>query len=267
MFLRTLLPGKCKYVFSINSGRSGSEYLAHILNTGRGVQSFHEPVPQMIGDYLRMTETIPMQHSYNQRRIKTDAILKSCKDQKCRLYIETNHMFIKTFYDVVCNELPDVKVIHIRRPLAETLKSFTSLGYFSDKNSFWPLWMSSPFSVNAAMKYNKENWDWIDLCIGYLIDIEARAVRFREEYPKIPVFTTTLMELNSKEHVKQLVDFIEHPYPTSVLTKVGTKVNERSARKEHFKINTEELNINVRVQDFIQRLKNDGIQVPMGLLI
>lgn len=33
----------CRLVFTVNAGRSGSNYLAHVLGTVLGVTSLHEP--------------------------------------------------------------------------------------------------------------------------------------------------------------------------------------------------------------------------------
>jgi hypothetical protein len=81
----------CRAIFCITTGRSGSGYLHKILNMGENVKSYHEPYPTPILDIL--------------------------KDG--HIYAETNHAFIKTFYDIVTDQLMDMNcrldIIILRR--------------------------------------------------------------------------------------------------------------------------------------------------------
>jgi hypothetical protein len=43
-----------RYIFSINTGRAGSQYLSDLLGMAKNVVSFHEPQPQMIDRYLNL---------------------------------------------------------------------------------------------------------------------------------------------------------------------------------------------------------------------
>ena len=119
-----------RLIFCINSGRSGSNYLAKLLGTAKEVMSYHEPYPQMIGNYLTLINQEDYTTSFTARKIKTfgikDLLLKLPARQ---VYFESNHMFIKTFFDVVIQDFSKVEVIILRRYLPKVLKSFIELGY------------------------------------------------------------------------------------------------------------------------------------------
>jgi hypothetical protein len=197
---------KKQYVFCINTGRAGSEYLSNVLATAKSVWADHEPEPQMIGKYLDMITENDYQSSYKNRSFKVDEVKKIIRKSFKTNYIETNHMFIKTFFDIVVNELDNVKVVFLKRNIVDTLYSFYQLGYFSDRNEAWKDWMVSPYAKTAAIPcfLEGEEKDDIGLSLAYLIDIYERGHRFMEQYPQIPVFQIELQDLNNVEKVKEL---------------------------------------------------------------
>ena len=71
--LRKIFSDRIKHhrlIFCINPGRSGSKYLAELLGTAVEVDSYHEPEPKMIGDYLRMVTDHPYGETLSRRSIK-----------------------------------------------------------------------------------------------------------------------------------------------------------------------------------------------------
>lgn len=268
MSIQVAAAADAAHVFCINTGRAGSEYLAHLLAGSPRVCSLHEAEPAMIGPFLRMAESRPLAETFTDRLVKVEAIRSQRAASGCRLYCESNHMFIKTFFDVVCERLPGVRVVHLRRPLLQTLASFVELAYFTPRNPAWPRWLSSPFAATAALRYPPWQLDGIDTAIAYLIDIEARADRFKATYPRIPVWETTLAALNRPRGVEELLDFVG--YPSSIaepLARVGTRVNERAARKREFGVSVDPVMLGKRLDAFLDRLTDAGIPVPHGLLL
>src|SRR4051794_15459968 len=91
-----------KLIFCINSGRSGSKYLAQLLGTARNVKAHHEAEPKMNGEFIDMINTQPLEATREKRRVKVNAIVDLLRASGRKdVYAETNHTFIKTFYDVV----------------------------------------------------------------------------------------------------------------------------------------------------------------------
>lgn len=256
--------------FSINSGRSGSQYLAELIGSAKEVTSYHEPEPTMTGDYLRMVNEQSYADSINHRRLKSEAIKSVLSNlAQGEVYCETSHMFIKTFFDVVMDTFPRVEVIVLRRELALVLKSFIELGYFSSANKVWQDWMTSPNAKTAALPClaDDENLDQYDRCIAYLFDIEARAGRFQQDYPLVKIHETRLESLNNYSCVEKL--FISLGITPTQETKeiCGRSSNARIDRKKHFNISTDLNYCRERISMYIEKAKLMGILLPNTLAL
>ena len=263
-------PNQHRLIFCINSGRVGSNYLAELLGTAREVISFHEAEPNMTGKYLHNLHQCSYAETRGERRIKSDAIKQMLKSfSPAQIYCETNHMFIKTFYDVIMEDFENVEVIILRRQLALVLKSFIELNYFSTKNEIWPDWMSSPNAQTAAIRCisQDEKLDQYDLCIAYLIDIEARSERFRREYPWIKTHDVRLEALNDYTHVVRLFNDLLIT-PTKETKKItGKIVNVRVQRKREFNNKTHLDYCHERIDLYLTKAKSMDIQLPNTLAL
>ncbi len=260
--------------FCINSGRSGSEYLATLLGTAKEVESYHEPNPNMSGFYVDLVNKQNYSETYSTRYLKNLAIKNQLlKLPEEKVYCETNHMFIKTFFDVIVNDFNQMEVIILRRYLPNVLKSFIQLGYFSEKSWAWPLWMSSPNAITAGIKCidSDENLDQYDLCIGYLIDIEARALRFKQQYPWIKTHEVRLELLNDFERVKNLFAELDITPTAETHAIHSKKINQKKELKEK-KSKSQRVVVDLeycqeRINQYILKAESLGIEVPKTLAL
>lgn len=254
-----------RVIFCINSGRSGSKYLAQLLGTATGVKSFHEAEPKMNAEFIRTINDEPLAASRERRRIKAAAIAEVLRGARPEeIYAETNHTFIKTFFDVVLEEFRNPDVIILRRDVAHVLKSFIELGYFSPRNPLSYEWMSSPNAVTAALRplAPDSELDQFDLCIAYLFDIEARAVRFKKEYPWVRTHDVRLEELNSRSSIAEVFRRL-HLTPTEATRELcGQRTNERQARKDRVGAPTTLEQCHERLAQYVARARAAGIEIP-----
>jgi hypothetical protein len=226
-----------RLLFCINSGRSGSHYLSKILGTAKEVVSYHEQVPSMNGDYLNLINKEDYLKTFSKRRYKSHVlknILLKLPPQK--VYCDTSHMFIKTFFDVIVKDFTNLEVIILRRNLANVLKSFIELGYFSPENKNWPLWMSSPNAKTAAIQCidSDDKLDQYDLSIAYLIDIEARAIRFKKQYPYLKTYEIRLEAMNQFETIEQLFQALNITVTDQTKKIYSQKINQRLETKNKY---------------------------------
>jgi hypothetical protein len=259
-----------RLIFSINSGRAGSKYLAQLLGTARDVKSFHEAEPKMSHQFIGMINARPLMASREERRIKADAIAKLLRaSSPAEIYAETNHTFITTFFDVVLEDFHKVDIIVLRRDLAHVLKSFIELGYFSPRNPLSFEWMSSPNAATAALPAIAPDaaLDQFDLCIAYLFDIEARAERFRSDYPGVRTHEVRLERLNEMSAVGDL--FARLGIMPTAATKefCGRTVNERPARKEQIQNPTTLDECRRRLADYIDKARALGATIPSAVAL
>jgi hypothetical protein len=256
--------------FCINSGRSGSEYLAELLGSAKEVKSYHEAEPTMTGKYLHMINNAPYHESFRARRMKSTAIKRILRSFSPEIvYCETNHMFIKTFFDVILKDFKNVEVIILRRDLSLVLKSFIELNYFSHLNTSWPDWMSVPNAKTAAISCAEsyQDMDQYDRCIAYLIDIEARAQRFKKQYNWIKTYELRLEALSDFNYVSELFRDLNIT-PTEQTTEIiGKVINDRALRKLKFN-NTADLDYcRKRIMSYIKRAESMGISLPQSLAL
>lgn len=260
-----------RLIFCINSGRCGSQYLSKVLGSADQVLSFHEGKPTMSGEYLHWINQRPYADTFDQRKIKVETIHQLLRQAPAgTTYCETNHMFIKTFFDVVIDAFGmQIEVILLRRHLAAVLKSFLELGYFSNRNEVWPKWMSSPNAVTAAIPCidSDENLDQCDRSIAYLIDIEARAQRFCQTYPQIKIHPVRLESFNEFDGV---LDFFEQLclVPTEETKVLYSQVfNIKEKRKQQINNAVNLTYCQDRINRYLERAVTQGIQVPYSLAL
>jgi hypothetical protein len=255
-----------RLIFSINSGRAGSKYLSQLLSTGHHVKSFHEAEPKMSGAFISMINSEPFEVSREKRRVKSEAIAGILRTgSPDEIYAETNHTFIKTFFDVVLEDFHNVDVIILRRELALVLKSFIELGYFSVLNPLGLDWMSSPNAATAALRAIAPDatLDQFDLCIAYLLDIEARAERFKVEYPSVRAHEVRLEQLNQTAYVADLFDRLDI-IPTAATKELcGRITNERQPRKQNIGNPSTLEECRQRLAEYIRKAQERGITIPV----
>eukprot|EP01102_Stenamoeba_stenopodia_P012710 TRINITY_DN403_c1_g1_i1.p1 TRINITY_DN403_c1_g1~~TRINITY_DN403_c1_g1_i1.p1 ORF type:complete len:475 (+),score=90.49 TRINITY_DN403_c1_g1_i1:1-1425(+) len=96
------------FVFCIHPGRCGSKYLAALF-AAAGFHAQHEPTPQMNGEHLRSALKDGLMKTFGDRlKQKGMALIEGTQMYNTfpvGVYVETSSMFIKTFYDVVCEAL------------------------------------------------------------------------------------------------------------------------------------------------------------------
>jgi hypothetical protein len=203
--------------------------------------------------------------SREKRRIKAEAIAKIlCASGPDETYAETNHTFITTFFDVVLEDFRKIDIVILRRDLALVLKSFIELGYFSPKNPLSFSWMSSPNAATAALPAigPDQALDQFDLCIAYLLDIEARAQRFRKEYPDVRTHDVGLEKLNEIAMVENLFQQLNLTATDATKELCGRVSNVRPLRKERAANSTTMDECRKRLSDYVEKAKALGIEIP-----
>lgn len=231
-----------RLIFSISSGRSGSSYLAKLLGTASNAKAYHEAHPDMAGRRVARypandpsaVDRIAYAAVYLLKLVKSSAIRKSLRTlPDGHVYIETNHMFISSFYDVVMRQFDDVEVIHLHRYLPKVLKSFIDLDLFGN-SPHTAMWTTPPDSPSAAIAIPKPvaEMDQVEKCIAFLVDIEARAMRFRRQYPATKVVGARLERLNRWTEVEQLFGALRLVPTDETRAAVGQVENEKTQRKQ-----------------------------------
>lgn len=259
-----------KYIFCINSGRSGSHYLADVLGTAEQICSYREAPPQMAYQYVTMANKFPLNKTRAQRLVKIkDIKSKVANNPKDYTYSETNHMFIKTFYDLVMETFKsDVNVIILRRKLSKVLKSFIELGYFG-KNQESLNWMTLPFGSNSIIKLFKpyRDMDQFERCISYLLDIEYRALEFKKQYKNINICEANIDLINDFDYTKELFNNLGINTTLKTSKILGQVINSRPDRKKHFNNPTTIDVCKRKIERYINLAHKNNIIIPETIIL
>lgn len=121
------MTGKIQTIFCINTGRSGSEYLANLFNHVEGCRAYHEPDP--IGNGYEMRQFMLGNDMPIRKLTEHKASIIQRETNKDNVYVETNHCFIKGFGWFIPEYFNEqhIGVIILTRKKADIVKSLMRL--------------------------------------------------------------------------------------------------------------------------------------------
>jgi len=259
---------KVDYIFCINAGRSGSEYLKRLFDHVPGCLAFHEPKPFCNGTpmvrYLN-GDPEPMRKLVRQ---KIETIITIKRD--CRLYVETNHCFIKGFGWFIPQFIPEdrIGVIILSREKSKIIKSYLTLGDspLQPTSRAWiispdvrhpllppPKRLLSPKTTYLLFRFLKmpfrgeryyrkvflskpqtPRWmlNYESECLRwYIEETEARTKIFQERFKRIRYYEVDIEDLNSMDNVKKMLDYYGCSTEQSLVNAVGITTNVRTYEK------------------------------------
>lgn len=228
-----VLDPPCRLIFSINPGRSGSGYLAQLLSLDKWVDVGHERQPTMFGGVLRRAKHEGLDSTYSLRRaLKLSRMRHVAKHQRIhdsaegdptspggwKIYAETSHAFIKTFWDVVMDEFLEdedtgqqcrIDVVVLRRPLYEVACSL----YRRNWTRIHGDWLIEPGSALGSLPElqiegvpNRQVQE-MGAVLWYIYDTEVKAQQFWERYglhPNVKIHEVRLEDLQTPRGVDAL---------------------------------------------------------------
>ncbi|HEX9998178.1 MAG TPA: hypothetical protein VGB45_13645 [Abditibacterium sp.] len=226
------------FIFLATTGRSGTLSFDEILKAVPHCVSLHEPEPIMNGEVLRRhnegDDTL-MEQVF--REFKLPTIYKTAAG--AHWYIESNHLFIKSFCEAAAREFGDrMQVLHITRDRHAVARSFLKRG--SIPGTKWGNeWLGNyraPLNqidvadaldndARFAHPYFKVLWYWYE--------IEARTLVFRARHPQIRVHDFQTESFNDADALHALCRDIFGNYDTKIVEQmVGTRAHASASAPE-----------------------------------
>lgn len=225
-------------IFCINTGRSGSHYLSELFHLDERCVSLHEPSPIGNGEAMRdymFGKTDKMEAVAKERASQ----IRECIAQG-KVYVETNHCFIKGFGWLLPKYIEDLKVgvIVLSRDREKIAQSLYRIGCstLSYDGRHWlftpekdqPL-VTPPGKSSAKLAYNTfhiawkkingkrepaeyQSPDWLEAyeleaLRWYVDETNALGKHYQTSFPQFSYYDTTIDELNQKDTVKALFEF------------------------------------------------------------
>jgi len=227
------------FIFVANTGRAGSTSLTKIFSTIPKVISFHEATPDMSG-------TIMKEYNNNNNKLLDEKFKQEklpniyYNARNSSFYIESNHLFIKTFSDLAVQEFGcRLKVIYLHRDKLEVASSYYNRHIINkdvtvDVND----WVLDPSALKNLLKiddvlYSSTKFNNLFFrFLWYCYEIEARTVDFCRKHPSIPVIGFNTNELNSFSSTSKLLNELDIPVPNNLLDIIGTNVNQGTSKSD-----------------------------------
>ncbi len=228
-----------KVIFTATTGRSGTLTLAKLFSAIPDCLSLHEPYPIMNGDLLRAAtfSDMPQVERYFYG-VKSIYIRRAAIPY--RYYVESNHMFIKSFVEYAAKEFSrKLEVVHLVRDPVEVATSLFRLDECpgTPKGDYWALDYRAPsnrIGIADLLEAEGEFRHPFYRCLWYWFEIEARTQEWRGRLPGVRFHRFETNWFNDQQRVLQLLDQLHMPYDRdAVLQRVGQREHARDHQKRH----------------------------------
>lgn len=231
--LRAVARATCKgYVYVATTGHSGTTSLTEMFRGDpRCCGTHHTSVPMngwAVSAYEHGELGVLREHLV---RHKLPQVFRHAAGH--RWYVETNHLFMKSFASLMPEFLRDrLKVIRLRRDPLLVATSLVTRGPIPGVNADGFRWLGDYRAPSVRLPMA----DVLDgdprfahgfyKAVWHTYEIEARYREFRRDHPEVTCVEIGTTELNDREAIKRLVRELgmgeAHP---GMLDRVGTRAN------------------------------------------
>jgi len=196
---------KTNLIFCASVGREGSGFVGELFSNEPRCISFHESRPFSNG-YRTIQNSMGSVYASNMvNRFKLRKIADSISRSSAETYIESNHMFIKTFgKELLYNMDLDFTLVSLRRPLSNSLKSFAELDWFGGVYSRASNWI---YKINSFSPLNRDGLileSLLDEAIAYIISEKLNESLFLSSDKKKRITYEKFSVPPTKESVSRL---------------------------------------------------------------
>ncbi|MBR9758583.1 MAG: hypothetical protein GYB39_10900 [Algicola sp.] len=252
--MRNNLP--IKYIFCISTGRSGTAYLCKLLGTLENCQAFHEQKPILHHEEMRAY----FNNNKTPLKLAMPDKIKHIKKSANTLYVDTSHVFIKSFGWEIPKYIPEdeIGIVILKRNKKQVVESTQRVhsGPFTYTGRKWIMVpypsaiIKPPLSFfkytfyrvvfkgyefmkgernqiektypKCIVKYSKQLLEW------YYDETYALAQKYKAQYPNITYVDVCLDELNNIKGIERIIQAfkLEHLYAKPrILPYLGHKTN------------------------------------------
>ena len=186
-------------VFVATTGKSGTTWLKNQL----GQNLKNSSVTHENGPVMTFEENLYV--CWKEKKAKILEVLNDGKN-----YVETNHMFIKTFCERAVKDKdikPLLKVVCLERKPELVARSLYAARTVPGVDNTAKRWLLDPDSPDNLVPLPLD--DPVVRCLWYWYEVRSRVLRFKRENEDIPFFVATLDSLQEETVFRSLLGFIE----------------------------------------------------------
>ncbi len=164
-----------RMIFTVSTGRCGTDFLSKILGRLDAVHSEHEPTPDFV-EVMRDAQRDPNVAVEFLRERKLPAI----QETRAQTYVETSHLFGKGFFEPLfeLGILPDV--IFLSREQRDVAKSLLRIGTIPERTENGRKYLLSPNDPDVLPISDWEELSDYQLCYWYTLETSRRTECYRE---------------------------------------------------------------------------------------
>lgn len=221
------------WVFCAATGRCGTNTLADLLAFHPDIGARHEPFPQPSHHILAACDRGDARMIADYWKAKAPRIYRAARGFE--VYLETTHLFLHSFADCAVREFGErMKVIHLRRDVHETARSFFRRG----QDPAGDPWLIRPSGSGVVLDVAAETApggpfdDHYLRLVWYCCEVHARTLRFSIDHPEIEVVSMRTADLNDKGAVARLLSALDLEPNVTVLDKCGARSNASATPPE-----------------------------------
>jgi len=214
-----------KLIFSVNSGRCGSGYLARVLRWVPGIGSFHEPEPLFQSVMRQAQGDLSLA-----RRFLVEQKLPTIAALSQPIYLETSHLFSKGFFEPLLELGLTPHIIFLTRPPRPGALSFYQLGSIPGRNHSGLRYLIGPEDPGVLALPGWQKLHDYQLCYWYCLEMERRIREYESMLLALraPHMYITLAELTTPNGFARLIAELGLP-PLSLRRRLGY-LRDRSLR-------------------------------------
>jgi hypothetical protein len=194
-----------KYIFSINAGRSGSDYLTELLSKAVDTVSVHEGAPAMIGSPMQQFNEGDETALRALMPVKMKQIQNKSGRGK-RIYCETNTSYIKGWGYLFPDQYApqdEIGVVILQRDVEKTAYSILRIHEVPGTSEWSRAWWLTP-GARRNLSQPPKNANPYDLCKWYVEEVRLRAEEYKERFPYITYVECDLEQLNDRDFILEM---------------------------------------------------------------
>lgn len=202
-----------RLIFTVTAGRTGTAYLAKLLDTVPTVSAYHEPKPNYV-EVLRRIQTHPFMSYEYLSKYKIPAI-RECPSY---IYAETSHLTCKGFLEPMILMGLRPALIILRRPPREVAWSHVVRNCVPSWTTLGVSYLLDPRDPAVIPLFHWETASQYQLCFWYALEMERRQLHYTRlaEGLGMPVFDVTNKELNDWSIYSRMLETLNLPITEDV---------------------------------------------------
>ena len=223
-----------RLIFTVTTGRSGTNYMTNMLSYLPGVLTSHEPKPHL-HLLLRETQSNP--------DVAFDLLINEklpfIADLPGATYIETSHLICKGFLEPMLDLGVKLDLVILRRDPRAVATSLYQLGHIPARTQVGRQFLLQPDDPGVLAVSDWESLHDYQLTFWYTLEIERRAQEYRDKFRDAgsQVVEITLEEFSTVLGYYRFLNTMKLPFPTLIniikhLRSHFRRVNNKDKLKE-----------------------------------